>query len=115
MRWLVDNNVPRSVTVLLRDSGFDAIEVRSVLGQEAPDDAIAAYAVAEGLLVVTHDRGLARRASKGGVPHLWLRTREDQDRDRLRESLPVVLSLFDLGAVRVLLFANVIRMVASGS
>lgn len=42
--WLVDNQVPRSVTRLLRTSGHDTVEVRSVLGGDAPDAAITAYA-----------------------------------------------------------------------
>lgn len=109
MQFLVDNNVPRSVTRLLRDAGHDAIEVRAVLGQDAADDVVAAYALARELIVVTHDRGLARRALRLGVPHLWLRTRESQDRDRLFACRGEVEGAFLDRAVRVEVFALVVR------
>lgn len=37
--WLVDNNVPRQVTQLLRDLGHDVLEVREVLTAGAPGGA----------------------------------------------------------------------------
>lgn len=109
MQFLVDNNVPRGVTRLLRDSGHDAIEVRAVLGEDAADDVVAAYARAQGLVVVTHDRGLARRALRLGVPHLWLRTREPQDRDRLFACRREVERALVDGALRVEVFAFLVR------
>jgi predicted nuclease of predicted toxin-antitoxin system len=110
VRFLVDNNVPRSVTYLLRDRGHEATEVRAVLGQDAPDDAVAAYAAARGLIVVTHDRGLARRALRARLPHLWLRTREPKDRDRVAETVDEVAAAFAGEAIRVRLFAAVLRV-----
>jgi predicted nuclease of predicted toxin-antitoxin system len=101
MKWLVDNNVPRGVTTLLLDLGHDATEVRQVLADNAPDSAVAAYAAAEGLVVVTHDRGLARRCLLAGIPHLWLRTPEPRDEDRTREALPAIEEAFAQGSVRV--------------
>ena len=101
MKWLVDNNVPRGVTRLLLDLGHEAAEVRQALGHDAPDSAVAAYAAAEGFVVVTHDRGLARRCLLAGIPHVWLRTRETQDRERLREALPDIEKAFASGSVRV--------------
>lgn len=110
MRCLVDNNVPRSVTLLLLDRGHDAVEVRAVLGQDAPDDVVAAYAGAQGLIVVTHDRGLARRSARSTIPHLWLRTREPQDRERLEATIEEIAQAFAVGAIRIVLFASMVRV-----
>jgi predicted nuclease of predicted toxin-antitoxin system len=101
MKWLVDNNVPRGVTTLLLDLGHEAAEVRQSLADNAPDSAVAAYAAAEGLVVVTHDRGLARRCQLAGIPHLWLRTPEPQDEDRIQEALPAIEEAFARGSIRV--------------
>ena len=101
MKWLVDNNVPRGVTELLLDLGHDAVEVRQALADDAPDSVVAAYAAAEGFVLVTHDRGLARRCLLAGIPHLWLRTPEPQDEHRIREALPAIEDAFAQGSVRV--------------
>jgi predicted nuclease of predicted toxin-antitoxin system len=101
MRWLIDNNVPRGVTTLLLDLGHEATEVRQALADNAPDSAVAAYAAAEGLVVVTHDRGLATRCLLARIPHLWLRVREPQDEVRMREALPAIETAFARGSVRV--------------
>ena len=66
MKWLVDNNVPRGVTTLLLDLGHEVAEVRQALADNAPDSSVAAYAAAEGFVLVTHDRGLARRCLLAG-------------------------------------------------
>ena len=110
--WLVDNNVPRSVTHLLRDRGQDAVEVRAVLGQEAPDDVVAAYAVSQGMYLITHDRGCARIADRLSLPHVWLRTAEPRDADRLREVLDPVLMALGAGVIRVIVFQTVLRVSA---
>ena len=87
---------------MLTDLGHEPTEVRQALADNAPDSVVAAYAAAEGLVVVTHDRGLARRCLLAGTPHLWLRTREPQDQERLRDVLPAVEQAFASGAVRVI-------------
>lgn len=104
--WPVDNNVPRSVTVLLRDRGHEAVEVREVLSHDAPDAAVVACAHAQDLGVITHDRGCAARARRAGVVHLWLRTPEQRDRDRLDGSLSDVMAAIGAGAIRVTLFVG---------
>ena len=101
MKWLVDNNVPHGVTTLLVDMGHQAVEVRQALADNAPDSAVAAYAAAESFVLVTHDRGLARRCLLAGTPHLWLRTPEPQDVDRIREALSDVEEAFSQGSIRV--------------
>ena len=99
--WLVDNNVPRQVTHLLRDLGHDVVEVRDVLAPGAPDAAIAAFARQSGRRVVTHDVGFARACRRDGIPHVWLRTPETQDASRVREAIETIEACFDLGAIRV--------------
>jgi predicted nuclease of predicted toxin-antitoxin system len=101
VRWLIDNNIPRSVTWLLLDRGAEAVEVRAVLAHDAPDAAVAAYAAAEDFVLVTHDRALARRCLGNGVPHLWLRTPEPKDAERIGQTLPAIEEAFDARAVRV--------------
>ena len=99
--WLVDNNVPRQVTHLLRDRGHDVVEVREVLAPAAPDAAIAAFARASGRRVITHDVAFARVCRRDGVPHLWLRTAETEDRRRIYEEIAHIEACFDKGAIRV--------------
>ncbi len=101
--WLVDNNVPRSVTDLLRGRGDVALEVRSVLGANAEDTAIAAYALVRELRVVTHDTAFARVCKADGIPHLWLRTSEHEDRAKLAARLGEINAAFARGVVRVAL------------
>jgi predicted nuclease of predicted toxin-antitoxin system len=108
--WLVDNNVPRSVTWLLCDKGEDAVEVRDVLGQEAPDIAVVAYAASQDRWLVTHDRGCAKDAWGGRIPHVWLRTPETRDVDRLREVLAAAMTDLEAGCVRVTLFITTYRV-----
>ena len=110
MKWLIDNNVPRGVTTLLLHLGHEPTEVRQVLADNAPDSVVAAYAAAEGLVVVTHDRGLARRCLLAGIRHLWLRTREPQDEDRVREVLPAIEEAFAAGSVRVVASRRTLTM-----
>jgi len=99
--WLLDNNVPRGVAHVLADHGEDAVEVRSALGQDAPDDVVVAYAVATKRWLVTHDRGCARSALVRGVAHVWLRTREPIDADRVRDELAGMIAALSRGAIRV--------------
>src|ERR1035437_6455801 len=110
MKWLVDNNVPRGVTKLPLDLGHDATEVRQVLAHNAPDSAVAAYAGAEGFVLVTHDRGRARRCLLAGIPHLWVRTPEPQDEDRIREALPAIEEAFARGSIRVVASRRTLTM-----
>ena len=114
MKWLVDNNVPRGVTTLLLDQGHEATEVRQALAHNAPDLAVAAFAAAEGLVVVTHDRGLARRCLLAGTPHLLLRTREPQDRGRIREALPAIERAFAQGSIRVVASRRTLTAIGPG-
>lgn len=91
MRWLIDNNVPRAVMWLLRDRGHDAVEVRVVLGPAALDLDIRAYAVAQQRILVTHDRGMAKRCRSAAEPHVWLRCPEPNDRRHLEAHLAAIV------------------------
>jgi predicted nuclease of predicted toxin-antitoxin system len=91
VRWLIDNNVPRAVTWLRRDRGYDAVEVREILGPAALDLDIGAYAVAQQRIVVTHDRGMARRCRAAAEPHVWLRCPEPDDRRHLEAHLQAIV------------------------
>jgi predicted nuclease of predicted toxin-antitoxin system len=97
MRWLIDNNVPRGVTRLLDDRGHAVEEVRSVLGEAAADRDIAAYASARRMIIVTHDRGLARRCRQSRLAHVQLRTREVDDRPRLDAVIEDVAEMLEAG------------------
>ena len=99
--WLVDNNVPRQVTHLLRDLGHDVLEVREVLAPDASDAVIASFARRSGRRVVTHDVRFARACQRDGIAHLWLRTPEVDDARRVRETIETIGLCFDAGAIRV--------------
>jgi len=59
MKFLVDEDLPRSAAVLIRELGYEAEDVRDVNLRGASDDRIAAYAKANGLCLVTADGGFA--------------------------------------------------------
>ena len=98
MAWLLDNNVPRGVTHLLRDRGDDVVEVREVLSASAPDADVLAYARATARVLVTHDAALARRARLIRHPCLWLRTREVHDVERIRAELTAIAAALAAGS-----------------
>jgi predicted nuclease of predicted toxin-antitoxin system len=99
--WLLDNNVPRGVTHVLRDRGDDAVEVREVLSASAPDADVLAYARATARVLVTHDTALARRARQLRHPCLWLRTPEVHDVERFRAGLTAIAAALAAGSVDV--------------
>ena len=101
MAWLLDNNVPRGVTHLLRDRGEDVVEVREVLGANAPDPDVLAYARATARVLVTHDTALARRARAMRHPCVWLRTREVHDVERFRAELSAIATALAAGSVDI--------------
>lgn len=110
MDCLLDNNVPRSVTHLLRDRGWGVVEVRDALAPDAPDADVLAYARATGRILITHDRGLVRRARAAGHPLVWLRTGETDDRDRLAVELPEIEAALDRGACEIQVFKRELRI-----
>jgi len=59
MRFLVDEDLPRSTCALLREYGHIACDVRDTGYRGAPDSEIAAYARRERLCIVTGDLGFS--------------------------------------------------------
>lgn len=100
--WLVDNQVPRNVTRLLRTTGHDTVEVRSVLGASATDAAITAYAGATGRWVVTKDRDFAQRRRASGQRTLWLRTFQTEDERHLGGHMAAVVAAIEAGSTQVI-------------
>ncbi|MBW1801190.1 MAG: DUF5615 family PIN-like protein [Deltaproteobacteria bacterium] len=70
MRFLIDEDLPRSTGFLLRQYGHDAIDVREIGLKGAKDSEIAAYARKDGLSLLTGDfdfsdiRKFMRKTSK---------------------------------------------------
>jgi predicted nuclease of predicted toxin-antitoxin system len=59
MKFLVDENLPSPIAPLIRELGHDAIDVREIGLRGAPDSAIAAYARANKLCLITADGDFA--------------------------------------------------------
>ncbi len=59
MRFLVDEDLPRSLTDLFERHGYEAVNVRDTALRGARDERIAAYAKENGLCVITGDLGFA--------------------------------------------------------
>jgi len=104
LKFLVDHNVRAEVGNLLEGSGFHTRRTyQEGLGQ-LDDREVAAYAVAESLIVVTHDGAFYNRLLRSSQQAVLLRVKESHARRRLRETLPAVLSALRKGrcAVRVM-------------
>ncbi len=59
MRFLIDENLPRSLTELFHQYGHEAVHVRDIGLQGASDTVIANYAKAHNYCLVTADLGFA--------------------------------------------------------
>jgi len=55
MNFLIDASLPRSAAIVLRQLGHEAADVRDAGMGDAPDEAIAAYARHNHLVLVTRD------------------------------------------------------------
>jgi len=55
-RIVLDQGLPATAAIILRDDGWDAVHVREIAMKEAADDEILAYAARESHVVVTLDR-----------------------------------------------------------
>ena len=55
MRFLVDADLPRAVTEVIREKGYEALDVRDTPLSGSPDDQIAAFVKKEGYCLVTGD------------------------------------------------------------
>jgi predicted nuclease of predicted toxin-antitoxin system len=59
LRFLTDEDVPRSTARVLRDAGFDAVDVRDVGLRGKSDALVFAYAQQEERLLITCDLGFS--------------------------------------------------------
>jgi predicted nuclease of predicted toxin-antitoxin system len=59
MKFLVDEDLPRSTVPQLRELGHEAEDVRDIGPRGASDDQIAAHAKAQGFCLITADGGFA--------------------------------------------------------
>ena len=88
MRLLVDENMPGTVVVELRNRGHDVLSVKESM-RGAADDEILARAQAESRVVVTQDKDFGELAFRSGLPAtcgvILLRlTGDDPDADNRR-------------------------------
>lgn len=73
MRCLIDAQLPPGLCRWLESQGVDAEHVGDVLGGQTPDAAIAEYAVANALVLLTKDDDFRLRHPPGGYRLVWLR------------------------------------------
>jgi predicted nuclease of predicted toxin-antitoxin system len=59
LRFLIDEDVPRSTTRVLRDAGFDVTNVHEAGLQGKSDDKVFEYAQSESRLLITCDMGFS--------------------------------------------------------
>jgi predicted nuclease of predicted toxin-antitoxin system len=59
LRFLIDEDVPRSTTRVLRDAGFDVVNVHEAGLQGESDDLVFAFAQREERLLITCDMGFS--------------------------------------------------------
>ncbi|MFQ6073454.1 MAG: DUF5615 family PIN-like protein, partial [Methanosarcinales archaeon] len=57
LKFLIDECLPQSVTVFLRDMGYDAIDVYEIGLKSASNDEIFAIAQRDNRIVITKDKG----------------------------------------------------------
>lgn len=58
-KFLVDEDMPRSTARILREAGYDAIDVRDCGLRGKSDDEVFAYAQQKGAVIVTGDMGFS--------------------------------------------------------
>ena len=59
LRFLTDEDVPRSTARVLKDAGFDAVDVRDLGLRGKSDQEVFSYAQNEGRLLITCDMGFS--------------------------------------------------------
>jgi hypothetical protein len=109
VRFLFDNMVPRGVARVLARQGHRAVPVRRALRQDASDAEIVAFALAQRLLIVTHDVGMARRARDARVQHVFRWGSEPVAEERVAAVIGDIETLLDGTALRVTVFKATVR------
>jgi predicted nuclease of predicted toxin-antitoxin system len=56
MKFLLDENISKTVTRHLRDAGFDVVHILEIMFQGKPDEAIINRAIEENRIIITHDK-----------------------------------------------------------
>ena len=56
MKFLLDENISKTVTQRLRDAGFDVMHILEMGLQGKPDEDVMAVAVRESRIILTHDK-----------------------------------------------------------
>jgi len=87
MKLLLDQGLPRSSAVLLREMGIDAIHVGDLGMSSAPDEAILAFARENGFIIVTLDadfHALLATSAAPGPSVVRLREQRLKARDAAR-------------------------------
>lgn len=72
LRFLLDANVPPALMTLIRQAGFSAEHVATVLPGSTPDAVIAAYAAERRACIITNDRDFLALRSEHAFPALVL-------------------------------------------
>lgn len=100
IRFLLDENIARSVTLFLIERGYEATESRAAVGPQAADLVLQWLASEDRLVLVTHDRDFKamlheaskkqRAAIRRQALILWLQVSEPRAVQRLRECIDLI-------------------------
>lgn len=104
MRCLIDAQLPPGLCTWLHGQGIEAEHVFDVLGGQTPDAAIASYAKASALILITKDDDFRLRHPPGEYRLIWLRCGNITNRslqDWLGKRWPEVRQRLDDGEVFV--------------
>jgi predicted nuclease of predicted toxin-antitoxin system len=94
MRFLADAAIAPATVEFLRQAGHDAIHVRQLQMQRAPDTAVVEYARAERRVVLTFDLDFGEVLALGihDRPSVVILRLTDQTADSVNERLSIVLA-----------------------
>jgi predicted nuclease of predicted toxin-antitoxin system len=91
----------QGVVDLLMGRGHPIQTARQVGLHQALDADLAAYALTQGLVVVTFDRDLRDSTLRAGCPCLHIHARETTARSRLKDAYDDVIALLEAGCLLV--------------
>ncbi|HSV31931.1 MAG TPA: DUF5615 family PIN-like protein [Atribacteraceae bacterium] len=72
MRFIIDEDMPRSMASFLREAGYEAIDVRDTGLRGAKDKEILEYAIQQGATVITADVGFSDLFFLSSIQHCGL-------------------------------------------